>query len=158
MPTNLPPEYFEVEKRFREAKSAQEKVEAIEQILAVIPKHKGTDKLRADYKRRLSKFKSKQQTKKITSKRDAAHRVDREGAAQVVLVGAPNVGKSALVGALTNASPEVADFPHTTRMPAPGMMPFENIQRTLRGEGGRANHGRRTEENGLSANSIRSRG
>jgi hypothetical protein len=38
------------------------------------------------------------------------------------------VGKSALVAALTNATPEVADFPHTTRIPTPGMMPFENIQ------------------------------
>lgn len=128
MPANLPPEYFEVEKRFREAKTAQEKVEALEEILAVIPKHKGTDKLRADFRRRLSKLKSKQQTKKATSRRDLGHRVEREGAGQVVLIGAPNVGKSALVGALTNANPEVADFPYTTRLPMPGMMPFENIQ------------------------------
>jgi len=128
MPTNLPPEYYEVEKRFREAKTTPEKIEALEQILAVIPKHKGTDKLRADFKRRLSKLKSKQQTKKATSRRDVGHKVEREGAGQIVLVGAPNVGKSALVGALTNANPEVANFAHTTRMPTPGMMPFENIQ------------------------------
>jgi ribosome-interacting GTPase 1 len=128
MPANLPPEYFEIEKRYRGAKSPAEKIEALEEILAVIPKHKGTDKLRADFRRRLSKLKSQQQTKKATSRRDVGYRVDREGAGQVVLVGSPNVGKSSLVRALTNATPEVADFPHTTRMPTPGMMPFENIQ------------------------------
>jgi ribosome-interacting GTPase 1 len=128
VPTNLPPEYFEVEKRFREAKTPVEKIRGLEQMLAIIPKHKGTDKLRADFRRRLSKLKSKQQTRKATSRRDVGHRIEREGAGQVVLIGAPNVGKSALVAALTNATTEVADFPHSTRIPTPGMMPFENIQ------------------------------
>ena len=128
MPANLPPGYFEVEKRYRQAKAPAEKIEALEQILAVIPKHKGTDKLRADFRRRLSKVKSKQQAKKATSRHDAGYRIDREGAGQIALIGAPNVGKSALVAALTNATPEVADFPYTTRIPTPGMMPFENIQ------------------------------
>lgn len=127
MPANLPPEYYEVEKRFREGKTPEEKIEALEEILAVIPKHKGTDKLRADFRRRLSKLRTKQ-AKRPTTRRDTGHRVEREGAGQVVLVGTPNVGKSALVRALTNATPEVADFPYTTRMPTPGMMPFENIQ------------------------------
>ncbi len=128
MPANLPPEYFEVEKRYRQAKAPAERIEALEEMLAIIPKHKGTDKLRADFRRRLSKLKSQQQAKKATSRRDMGHRVDPEGAGQVVLIGPPNVGKSALVAALTNATPEVADFPHTTRIPTPGMMPFENIQ------------------------------
>ncbi|MBW1742225.1 MAG: TGS domain-containing protein [Deltaproteobacteria bacterium] len=128
MPANLPPEYFEIDKRYRSAKSPAEKLEALEELLAVIPKHKGTDKLRADFKRRLSKLKSQQQTKKPVSRRDIGYRIDREGAGQVVLVGPPNVGKSALVVALTNATPEVADFPHTTRTPTPGMMPYEDIQ------------------------------
>jgi len=128
MPTNLPPEYFEVEKRYREAKATAERIEALQEMLAIIPKHKGTDKLRAGFRRRLSKLKSQQQTKKVTSRRDAGYRIDREGAGQIVLIGPPNVGKSALVAALTKATPEVADFPHTTRVPTPGMMPFENIQ------------------------------
>ena len=128
MPTNLPPEYFEVEKRYRQAKTPAERIEALEEMLAIIPKHKGTDKLRADFRRRLSKLKSQQQTKKAISRRDVGYRIDPEGAGQVVLIGPPNVGKSALVAALTNATPEVADFPHTTRIPTPGMMPFENIQ------------------------------
>ncbi len=128
MPANLPPEYFEVEKRYREAKTPVEKIRGLEEMLAIIPKHKGTDKLRADLRRRVSKLKSKQQAKKATSRRDVGYRIEREGAGQVALIGAPNVGKSALVATLTNATPEVADFPHTTRIPTPGMMPFENIQ------------------------------
>jgi ribosome-interacting GTPase 1 len=128
VPANLPPEYFAVEKRYRDAKAPAEKLSALEEMLAVIPKHKGTDKLRADLRRRVSKLKSKQRTKKATSRRDVGYRIEREGAGQVVLVGPPNVGKSALVAALSNATPEVADFPHTTRKPTPGMLTFEDIQ------------------------------
>jgi ribosome-interacting GTPase 1 len=54
--------------------------------------------------------------------------VDRHGAGQVVVVGMPNAGKSALVGALTDARVNVAPFPFATHAPVPGMMPFEDIQ------------------------------
>ncbi len=128
MPANLPPHYFEAEKRYREAKTPQEKVEALEEMLMIMPKHKGTDKLRADLRRKISKFKSQAQQKKSTGKRETAYSIEREGAAQVVIIGPPNTGKSSLVAALTNADPEVADFPHTTWKPTPGMAPFENIQ------------------------------
>jgi ribosome-interacting GTPase 1 len=128
LPANLPPAYFEAEKRFREAKTPAEGITALEEMLAIMPKHKGTDKLKADLRRRISKLKSKQQEKKKVGRRDSTYRIEREGVGQVVLLGAPNVGKSALVAALTNADPEVADFPHSTWKPTPGMMYFENIQ------------------------------
>jgi ribosome-interacting GTPase 1 len=128
MPTNLPPEYFDAEKRYREAKTPAEKLASIEEMLAIIPKHKGTDKLRADLRRRVSKLKSAAQAKKSLARHESAYHIDKEGAGQVVVVGATNVGKSALVAALTRAAPEVADFPHTTWKPTPGMMPVENIQ------------------------------
>ncbi len=127
MPANLPPQYFEAEKRFREAKTPQEKVEALEEMLMIMPKHKGTDKLRAEVRRKISKFKSQAQQRKGTGKRETAYSIEKEGAAQVVLVGPPNTGKSSLVAALTNAEPEIADFPHSTWKPTPGMAPFENI-------------------------------
>ena len=128
MPTNLPPEYFEAEKHYKAATSPTEKVAALEELIGTIPKHKGTDKLRADLRRRLSKLKAAAQTKKSVGRQDSAFRIDKEGAGQVVVIGSANVGKSALVTALTNASPEVADFPFTTWKPTPGMMPIENIQ------------------------------
>lgn len=128
MPTNLPPEYFEVDKRYRAATSPAEKIACIEEMLSIIPKHKGTDKLRGDLRRRLSKLKTASQAKKGVSRRESAYRIDKEGAGQVAVVGPANVGKSALVATLTNATPEVADFPFTTWKPTPGMMPVENIQ------------------------------
>jgi ribosome-interacting GTPase 1 len=128
MPANLPPHYFEAEKRFREAKTPGEKVEALEEMLTIMPKHKGTDKLRADLRRKIAKFKTQSQQKKGGARRETAFSIEREGAAQVVVVGPPNVGKSSLIAALSNATPEIADFPHSTRKPTPGMVPYENIQ------------------------------
>ncbi|MBE9522923.1 MAG: TGS domain-containing protein [Proteobacteria bacterium] len=128
MPANLPPTYFEAEKRYREAKTPADGITALEEMLAIMPKHKGTDKLKADLRRRISKLKSKQQQKKKLGRRDRSYTIEREGVGQVVLLGTPNVGKSALVAALTNADPPVADFPHSTWKPTPGMMYFENVQ------------------------------
>jgi ribosome-interacting GTPase 1 len=128
MPTNLPPECLKAEQRYRAAKSAEEKAATLEEWLSTIPKHKGTDKLRADLRRRLSKLKAASETSKSTSKQASAFHIGREGAGQVVLVGPTNVGKSALLAALTNATPEVADYPFTTWKPTPGMMPVEDVQ------------------------------
>lgn len=128
MPTNLPPEYFEVEKRFRAAKSPAEKVALLEELISTVPKHKGTDHLRADLRRRLSQLRAEARSKKGASRRESVFRIEKEGAGQVVVVGPANVGKSALVAALTNATPEVADYPYTTWEPTPGMMPVEDIQ------------------------------
>jgi ribosome-interacting GTPase 1 len=128
MPINLPPEALEAEKRYRAAKSVAEKIARLEEFISTIPKHKGTDKLRADLRRRLSKLKAAPKTQKGVSRRASAFQIDKEGAGQVVVVGPANVGKSALVATLTNATPEVADYPYTTWTPTPGMMPVENIQ------------------------------
>jgi ribosome-interacting GTPase 1 len=128
MPANLPPEYLEAEKRYRAAKNPTEKLTCLEDMLTLLPKHKGTDKLRADLRRRISKVKATSQGKKAAGKRESVFQIDKEGAGQVVVVGPANVGKSALVARLTNANPEVADFPLTTWKPTPGMMPVENIQ------------------------------
>jgi ribosome-interacting GTPase 1 len=127
MPANLPPDYFDAEKRYREAKTAKEKIARLEEMLTIMPKHKGTDKLRADLRRRISRLKDASQAKKGAAKRDSAFHIDKEGAAQVVLVGPANVGKSALLAALTNAAPEIASYPNTTWRPTPGMMRANDI-------------------------------
>ncbi|HQI35684.1 MAG TPA: TGS domain-containing protein [Syntrophales bacterium] len=128
MPANLPPDYFAAEERFRAARTPEDKIEALEEMLAVMPKHKGTDKLKAMLRERISKFRSQAQERKGTGKQKTAYSIEKEGAAQAVIVGPPNTGKSALVALVTNASPEVAPFPHTTHKPTPGMMEYENIQ------------------------------
>lgn len=127
MPTNVPPQYFDAEKRFREAKTNAEKVAALEAMLAIMPHHKGTDKLRAGLRKRLSKLRDEQERRK-GGNRAALFSVKREGAGQVALVGVPNAGKSQLMAALTNAGPEIGDYPFTTQRPQAGMAPFENIQ------------------------------
>ncbi len=128
MPANLPPQYFEVERRFREAKAIPEKIKALESMLAIMPKHKGTDKLRGQLRSKLSKLKVELEKKGGTGRKGSLFNVKREGTAQVVLLGFPNVGKSQLVSVLSNANAEVADYPFSTRKPIPGMVPFENIQ------------------------------
>jgi len=127
MPANLSPQYLDAEKRYRQAKQPPERVRALEEMLALIPKHKGTEKLQADLKRRLSKAKAELERRPAT-KRGTGIYVDREGIGQVALVGGPNVGKSALVRCLTNAIPEVADYPFTTRRPLPAMLEFANVK------------------------------
>jgi ribosome-interacting GTPase 1 len=127
MPTNVPPVYYEIEKRYREATSAEEKIALIEEMLRVIPKHKGTEHLIGDLRSRLAKLRTAPQSKKGPSHHESTFRVSKEGAGQVVIVGLPNAGKSALVAALTNATPEVADYPYTTWEPTPGMMMVQDI-------------------------------
>ena len=126
MPANLPPQYHEAEKRYRAANTPADKLAALEEMLAIMPKHKGTDKLQADIKRRISKLKGLEQ--KSGGKKTYGFNVKPEGAGQVALVGPPNSGKSSLVRALTRAEPEVADYPFTTRAPLAGMCPYEDVQ------------------------------
>ena len=128
MPTNLPPEYFEVERRYKAAASPEEKINLLEELIGTIPKHKGTDKLRADLRRKLSKLKAAAQAKKKTGRQESVYHIEREGAGRVVLVGMPNVGKSSLVAVLTNAEPKVSESPYSTWAPTPGMMRIGNIQ------------------------------
>jgi len=128
MPANLTPQYLEAELRFKQAKTAEEKIKALEVMMAIIPKHKGTEKLRAQHKARMAKLKEEQQRKPALGKAEQIYTVKREGAGQVVLLGLPNSGKSTLLSQITHAFSEVADYPFTTQRPIPGMMPFENIQ------------------------------
>jgi len=126
MPANLPPQYFAAEKAFRAAKTSMEKIAALEEMLAIMPKHKGTDHLRAELRTRIAKL-TQQAGKKAATHR-ASMVIEKEGAAQVAIVGPPNSGKSQLVSILTKASPTVAEYPFTTHTVIPGMMPFENIK------------------------------
>ena len=128
MPANLPPQYYEIEEEFQNANTVGEKISALNEMLSVIPKHKGTDKLRARLRKKLSNLKDEGQKNKGGEVQDNPYLIEKQGAGQVVLVGFPNVGKSSLVQKLTNAKVEVASYPFTTTLPQPGMMPYQDIK------------------------------
>ncbi len=128
MPTNLPPDYFKIEQAFRKARTTEEKIRLLEDMMSVVPKHKGTDRLRADLRKKLAALKRAPKARKTVARYESPYHIEREGAGQVALVGTPNTGKSALLRAVTNAEPEVAPYPFTTWTPTPGMMTFENVQ------------------------------
>jgi uncharacterized protein len=125
MPANLTPQYRAAEARFKAAHSPEERRVALEEMLATIPKHKGTEKMQAELKRRMARLRHEEEVR--TSKHGHAIKVEPEGAAQVVLVGPPNCGKSSLIAVLTHAEPAIADYPFTTTRPQPGMMTFEDV-------------------------------
>jgi len=125
MPANLTPAYREAEAAYKAAVTREEKIVALEAMLRAIPKHKGTEKMQADLRSRISRLKKAPEKKAGT--RGPSHRIPREGAGQVVLVGPPNGGKSSLVAHLTHARPTVAEYPMTTREPTPGMMAYGDI-------------------------------
>lgn len=129
MPANLTPEFLAARERFNKAKTLEEKLDALQEMLATIPKHKGTEKMQADIKRRIAKLREQMEQARRSGKGGGpSYHVEREGAAQIVLVGPPNSGKSSLLAALTNATPVIAPYPLSTLKPVPGMMEYEDVQ------------------------------
>jgi len=129
VPANLTPEYKKADQKFRAAATDEERLVALEEMLRVIPKHKATEGMQADLKRRISKLKEAIEGggKKGGVKHIDVFHIPRSGAGQMVLVGTPNAGKSAIVAALTHAHVNVADYPFATEKPVPGMMLFEDV-------------------------------
>jgi small GTP-binding protein len=128
MPTNAGPEYKKAEEAFRAAKTIDEKITRLEDMIALLPKHKGTDHLYADLKRRMSKLQKQQESSGRKSGGGPTLGFEKEGAAQVILVGAPNSGKSSLLNALTNATPDIGEYPFSTHAMQPGMVQYQDIQ------------------------------
>jgi hypothetical protein len=135
MPANLPPQYYELERQYRAETDVREKLRLAQELLRIMPKHKGTDKLQADMKAKISRHKKEIAAgpKSPGGGKGAPTKdyIEREGAAQIILIGPPNSGKSSLLDALSAAEPDVADYPYTTREPMTGMMEHEAVQLQL---------------------------
>ncbi len=129
MPANLPPEAKSKLAKYSEAKTIEEKIRALEEFLSSVPKHKGTENIRQWARRRLAELREELEIRR--RKRGGGGPklfIEKAEAAQVVMLGPPNSGKSSLLAALTNAEPEVSPYPFTTQRPMPGMLNFEDIQ------------------------------
>jgi len=132
MPANLTPEYKAAEAAFRKARDPRERLEWLREMLRTIPKHKGTDHLQGDIKRRIKELSEELERPQRGGARGGPAVVIRpEGAAQIALIGPPNAGKSSLHARLTGSAAPAAPYPFTTQYPEPGMMPHENISLQL---------------------------
>ena len=128
MPANLTPEYRAAEAGFRKARDPRERLERLREMLRVMPKHKGTDHLQGDIRRRIKELSEELERPQRGGARGGPPLMIRpEGAAQLALLGPPNAGKSSLHARLTGSGAQVAPYPFTTQYPEPGMMPHEDI-------------------------------
>jgi ribosome-interacting GTPase 1 len=131
MPANLPPQYYDLEREFKKETDPHEKLRLAKELLAMMPKHKGTDKLQAELKAKISKLNKQIQgggDKKHGARQADPHtHIPKEGAAQIIMIGPPNSGKSTILDALTNSKPLIGDYPYTTREPLTGMTDFDTI-------------------------------
>ncbi|MEM2252557.1 MAG: GTPase [Candidatus Bathyarchaeia archaeon] len=129
MVTNLPAEARAKWAEVVAARSPEEKIRLMREFLSLVPKHKGTSKLVANIRRRIAELERELERSKARRKGSGAgFAIPKEGAGQIVILGPPNVGKSSLLAAVTNAKPEVSPLPFTTQRPVPGMLQYEDIQ------------------------------
>ncbi len=130
MPTNLTAEAKHKWAEVSAAKNPREKLQLLQEFLSLVPKHKGTSKLCVQVKKQISTLRREIEEKKRRriGKSGSKFFIEKEGAAQVVLIGLTNVGKSSLLATVTNAKAEVSPNPYTTKEPVPGMFAYADIQ------------------------------
>lgn len=128
MPTNLPPEARAKWIKVMEAKTTEEKIKALEEFISAVPKHKGTENLMYWATRRLSQLKEEAElAKRKKASTGLKFYIEKEGAAQLVMLGEPLSGKTSLLARLTNAKPLATGYPYSTKLPQPGMLKYEDI-------------------------------
>ena len=132
MPTNLPPEAKDRWAKVEATNDPKLKLKAYEDFLAAVPQHKGTMKLRGQIKKKMAIIRRDldDKKKKGTGKSSGGPKiyVEKDGAAQIAVLGMTNVGKSSLLASLTNAKVEVSPVPYTSHEPVPSIMNYKDIR------------------------------
>lgn len=133
MAVNLPPQYHDADARYKKAQQPADKLAALREMWVILPKHKASEKVQAALKTKISELTDQIEAEKSGPKKAApgSFKIPRQGAGTVVFLGPPNSGKSALLAKLTNAKPEVAAYPFTTREPIPGMTDTAGVKLQL---------------------------
>jgi len=129
MVTNLPAEAKAKFVKYMEAKTPEEKLRALQEFLSSVPKHKGTENLIRWARKRMAELREEIEERKRKRSGGSAPSffIEKTCPAQVVMLGLANVGKSALLRALTGAKAEVSDYPYTTRFPIPGVLKYQDV-------------------------------
>jgi hypothetical protein len=127
MPANLTPEFQKAQKWFRSASTDEEKLDALEEMLRTIPKHKGTDHMQADIKAKISRLRKTSESKKQATSHSDIFYIPPQGAGQVALTGTPNSGKSSILGSLSNAPVKIENYPFSSDAPVPGMVYHQDV-------------------------------
>jgi len=130
MPTNLTGEARKKWSEATRARNPKEKLELLQEFHSLIPKHKGTEKLRAQIKTKMASLRREleEEKRRKPGVRASKFFVEKEGAAQIVILGQTKVGRSSLLAAITNAKIETSNYPFATREPVPGMFQFQDLQ------------------------------
>jgi len=130
MPANLPPDARKKWAEVEATRNPRDKIQAMGEFLSLVPKHKGTLKLRGQIKKQMAVLRREMEEKKRKKAGRSGPRLflEKEGAAQIALLGLTGVGKSSLLAAVTNAKVEISANTYTTREPVPGILVYEDIQ------------------------------
>ena len=131
MTTNVSLEFGVAKDKYDNAKTPQEKLAALLEMKSTGPKHKGGEALMSEINTKIAKLKAEMEKEKaVAAKRSGGNAlsVKKDGAAQLVLVGLPNSGKSTFFNSLTGQKAEVGDYEFTTTIPGVGMMDFKGAK------------------------------
>jgi ribosome-interacting GTPase 1 len=124
MPANLPAEAKSKWKKVMDAKTPEEKLQALQEFLSAVPKHKGTERLRMQVTRQIAALKREIEERKKKKVGSGEHFfVEKEGDIQLVILGFPGSGKTSLFRCLTGKEEQAI----SSRKPVPGILTHNGV-------------------------------